>query len=92
MAERRISEFEDKSITIFQAIMQIEKIKKKKRTEYLQICGTTSKCITGIPEEEGRTEQKKLFEVMMDKLFAKLITDNKLQNKETERTTHRIKI
>lgn len=31
MAERRISEFEDKSIKIFQAIMQIEKIKKKKK-------------------------------------------------------------
>lgn len=33
MAERRISEFEDKSIKIFQAIMQIEKIKKKKKEQ-----------------------------------------------------------
>ena len=30
MAEKKISEFEDKSIKIFQAIMQIEKIKKNK--------------------------------------------------------------
>ena len=29
MAEKKISEFEDKSIKIFQAIMQIEKIKTK---------------------------------------------------------------
>lgn len=33
MAERRISEFEDKSIKIFQAIMQIEKINKKKKEQ-----------------------------------------------------------
>ena len=94
IAQKRISELEDRSIEIIQIEKQrARKCEKSNRPYDIKWYNIKQYniCIIGLPEEkEERMGQKKIFEEMMTGIFSKLVSDIKPQISEPQRTPRRI--